>query len=133
MKNYAATGEDLLKTIPSDKQIDTYGNKIEPFFNYIVTVLIENPTEEDRAKGPNLLIRTEEQYGKDVAIMKTMVYTVEGFERFIEILEETNYLTVEGKEVKVNEILENLIEREDFENASKLTKEWNEYKLLNNV
>jgi protein-arginine kinase activator protein McsA len=32
--------------------------------------------------------------------------------------------------VKVNEILENLIEREDFENASKLTKEWNEYKLL---
>jgi hypothetical protein len=30
--------------------------------------------------------------------MKTMVYTVvEGFERFIEILEETNYLTVEGK------------------------------------
>jgi hypothetical protein len=31
MKNYAATGEDLLKTIPSDKQIDTYGNKIEPF------------------------------------------------------------------------------------------------------
>jgi protein-arginine kinase activator protein McsA len=64
--------------------------------------------------------------------MKTMVYTVEGFERFIEILEETNYLTVEGR-VKVNEILENLIEREDFENASKLTKEWNEYKLLNNV
>jgi protein-arginine kinase activator protein McsA len=34
--------------------------------------------------------------------------------------------------VKVNEILENLIEREDFENASKLTKRM-EYKLLNNV
>jgi protein-arginine kinase activator protein McsA len=57
---------------------------------------------------------------------------LQGFERFIEILEEANYLTVEGR-VKVNEILENLIEREDFENASKLTKEWNEYKLLNNV
>lgn len=132
MKNYTATGEELMKSIPMEKQLDTYGNKIEPFFDYVVTVMTENKTKDPLPEGlPNIIIRTRGQYDKDLATLKTMIYTVEGFDRFIEILNEGNFLTIEAKEVKVNEILKTLTETEDFENAGKLTNEWENYKKLN--
>lgn len=120
MKSYLVKGEDLLANDPKI-ETDSKGNKILDNVMYVITEVNVNGNDM-------IVVRTQEDYLYDRKVVKTMVYTHNGFDFLINIMIKAGLTTTEKQEKTINELIDTLVMLEDFESAQQLKDEWDEYK-----
>lgn len=112
------SGSDILSAY-ENATFDSNGKRILSDVDYIITTIIIDGKQK-------VIIRDVDSDYDSVILMRLMYYTEVGFDKLIETYE-TIQLPFNMVESQIKEMIDTLVENENYETASILTNQWDKY------